>query len=409
MKRILITIFLLFFGMTVFAQDMSIYTAEFKRSDGTFAERLALLEEVKRQNTTGIGAFYLDALQFFLLRAPDIKNRTEQGDAEKSSIIICEGLAAEKYSQAAGEVWQLVELFDVVKNTNDANAMQTALITLGQIDGKEFVPHIVQRLNNFNTQTISNPENKRRIQMAVVGCVRALEALHDIRGYRPVFFASIGSYDPPIREVASTALPNITEDPGDVIIEIINDTSSDPRVKLTAWREMLRTRAGGPSKAKVAAVALSVGWSYSTNNKNFQTNLREMRKGAIEAIRQFGAADDSIYDNLEKSYSNNFVNNSPDFDEIMLTLNALTALKTEPAVELIFKFMRELHERRRAGPWRNKERQVFEWVVSCIGKTGTQSTDVRILLGTMQRTDAYTSQERNWVANALTELGGGTR
>jgi hypothetical protein len=405
MKRIFITVILFFTGMSIFSQDMSIYNEEFMRTDGTFEERLILLETVRDAGLTGIGEFYHRALRYFLSRAPDIRTTTEQFAAEKSAVILCQGLGAEKYAAAATEIWQVVEWFDVAKNVNDANAMQTALIALGQVNAQAFVPHIVQRLNNFNTQTINNPEAKRRVQMAVIGCINALEALHDIRGYRPVFFVTVGSYDPPIREIAATALPNITEDPGDVIIEIINDASSDPRVKLMAWREMLRTRAQGPSKAKVAAAALAVGWNYSANKKNFQTKLREMRKGALEAIRQFGAADNSIYANMEKSYSNNFINNSPDYDEIMLTLNALTAVKSDEAVDLLLKFLRELHGRRRNGPWGNKEKRVYDWVVSCIGKTGTQSTDVINLLTQIHRTATYTSQEQNTAANALKELG----
>ena len=404
MKRIFIAIVAFFIGMSVFPQDTAFFMGEFTREDGTFTERLATLEAVRNSGFTGLGDFYHEALKFFLLRMPDVKSKTEQDAAEKAAIILCTGLGAEKYSAAAAEIWQVVDMFDIVKNVNDANAMQTALITLGQVNAQEFVPHIVQRLNNFNTQTITQPEARRRTQIAVIGCIRALEALHDIRGYRPVFFVLVGGYDPAVRDIAATALPNITEDPGEVIIEIINDASSNPQIKLMAWREMLRTRAEAPSKAKVAAVALATGWTYATTNKNYQTNLREMRKGAIKAIEQYGASDDSVYDYLEKSYSNNFINISPDYDEIEATLNALAALKTDKAVDLLYKFLRELHARRRNGPWARKERLLFEQVVSSIGKTGTKSTDVRLLLGTIQRTDTYTSQERTMALNAVNAL-----
>jgi len=406
MKRILITLFLLFFGMTVFAQDLSVFTEEYKRPDATFAERLSVMEAVRDEKITGNGEFFHDALLFFLLKSPEIRGPVDQRNAELTSVILCQALGAAKYTAAAGDIWQIVELFDVAKaNVNNANTMQTALIAMGQVDDKNFVPHVVQRLNNFNTQSLIQPEAKRRAQAAVIGCVSALEALHDIRGYRPVFFVTVGSYDPAVIKIASDALPNITEDPGEVVIEIINDTSSDPRVKLTAWREMLRTSAGGPSKAKVASAALNAGWDYQTQNKNFQTNLREMRKGAIETIRQFGAADDSVYTNLEKSYSNNFINNSPDFDEIMLTLNALTAIKSEPAVALLHKFLIQLHGRRRSGPWARKEQQLYSWVVSCLGKTGTKDNDIRILLTQITRTGSYTPREQALAGDALKELG----
>jgi len=405
MKRIITTVILLFIGMAVFSQDMSFFTEEYMRTDSNFSERLNTLEAVRDTGYTGIGEFYHNALKYFLARSPDIRTKADQEDAEKSAIILCQGLGAEKYTAAATEVWQVVELFDVVRVANDGNTMQVALITMGQIDAKDFVTHIVQRLNNFNTQTIIDRETRRRVQMGVIGCINALEALKDIRGYRPVFFVTVGTFDPAVRNIASAALPNIVDDPSEVIIEVINDTSSDPRVKLTAWRELMRTKAPNSSKAKVASAALAVGWLYSTTNQNFLRNLREMRKEAIDTIRQYGAADPSVYTNMEFSYSRNFANANPDYDEIMLTLNTLTALSTDEAVDLLNKFLRDLHDRRRRNVWANKERRIFEWVVSCIGKTGTQSVDIRILLTTIQRTAAYTPSEQNMAANALKELG----
>ena len=404
MKRILLIVILFLTVMAVYSQDMTPYTNDYMRTDGTFAERLSVLESVRDAGITGIGEFYHNALKFLIVREPDIRTVTERNAAEKSAIILCQGLGAEKYTAAAGEIWQTVEIFDVAGATTDPLTMQTALIALGQVNAQDFVPHIVQRLNNFNTQSVTNPETRRRVQAAVIGAINALEALHDIRGYRPVFFVSVGSYDPPVRQIASTALPNIVDDPGDVLIEIIRDTSSNPSVKLTAWNEMLRTRAPNDSKARVAAAALEIGWIYNTANESYRKNLSDMRKGAIDAIRLYGVSDASVYTNLEFSYSRNFINNNPDYDEIVKTLNTLTAVNTAESVALLQKFLQELNGRRRNGPWANKERQLFEWVVSCIRRTGTQSPDVRLLLTTISRTDAYTSQERNMARDALNAL-----
>jgi len=404
MKRILLSLILFFIAITVFSQDMTPYLNEYTRLEGTFAERLNLLEEIRADGFTGIGEFYHNALKFFITRVPDIRTRTEQSVAERTAILLCQELGVEKYTEAAGDIWQLVEIFDIARDAIDPNAMQTAIIALGDIDAKDFVPHIAQRLSNFNSQTITNPETRRRTQMVVIGCIRALEALHDIRGYRPVFFVSVGTYDPPVRDIAANSLPNIVDDPADVLTEIIQDSSIVPRTKLTAWNEMLKSRAPDSSKAKVAAAAIVTSWSYSTNDRTNQTLLKDMRKSAIDAVRQYGVADNSVYDYLERSYSSNLNNNSPDYDEIIRTLNALTAVRTDEAVELLRKFLVELNERRRVGPWGNRERQLFEWVVSCIGTTKTQSIEIRILLSTMERTSAYTTQERTLIRNALNSI-----
>jgi len=405
MKRILIAFVLIITAAAAFSQNMSSYLDEYKRLEGTFKERLDLLESIRSAGITGIGEFYHEALKYFFTRVPDIRTRSEQDIAERTSIFLCEELGAEKYTAAGGEIWQVAELFDVARGAGDGNAMQTALIALGDINATDFVPHIVQRLNNFNIQSLTNPETRRRVQMAVIGCIRALENLHDIRGYRPVFFASVGMYDPPVREIASNSLPNIVDDPGEVLIEVIRDTSSTPRVKLTAWNEMLRSRAPESSKANVAAAAIVTSWNYSTNNQIFVKNLKDMRKSAIDTVRRYGVADNSVYEYLERSYSSNFNNNAPDYDEIMLTLNALTAVKTDEAVGLLHKFLVELNERRRTGPWTNKERLLFEWVTSCIGATGTKSVEIIVLLNSIERTGSYTPYEQSMATNALRALG----
>ena len=405
MKRKIITVILLFTSAAVFSQNMQSYLDEYTRLEGTFGQRLDLLESVRAAGMTGIGEFYHNALKYFFTRTTDIKTRTDQEIAERTVILLCQELGSEKYTAAAPEIWQVADFFDVAKGAIDGNTMQTALVALGDIDAKDFVPHIVQRLNNFNTDPKLNPENRRRIQVAAIGCIRALEALHDIRGYRPVFFVSVGTYDPPVRDIASASLPNIVDDPGDVLIEVIQDSSSTPRIKQTAWNEMLRTRAPESSKAKVAAAAIVASWNYSTNNQSYLKNLKDMRKSAIDVIRRYGVPDDSVYPYLERSYSSNFNNNAPDYDEIMLTLNALTAVKTDEAVGLLQKFLVEINERRRTGPWGNRERQLFEWVISCIGATGTRSVEIIVLLNAIERTTSYTPYERSMAANALRALG----
>jgi len=409
MKRIIFTVTLFLVGMAVFAQDLSYYNTEYMRVDGSFADRLTVLEALQESGTQTTGEFYHDALKFLMLRTPDITSRTEQQAAERSLIIISQALGAARHTAAATDLWHAVEFFDVARDAqrfpNEGNAMQAALIALGDIDGRAYIPHIVQRLSDYNVQTYRNAETRRRIQTAVIGCIRALETFKDISGYRPVFFAYTGGYDPAVKNIAARALPNITDDPADVIIEIIRDPSVTAPIKLEAWNEMLKTNAPNASKAKVAAVALEIGWLLQPTNRAHQNNLREMRKSAINVIRQYGASGDNIYADLEKSYSNNFISNTPDYDEIAGALNALAALKTDEAVALLHKFLSELHLRRRSGPWGNKERQLFDWVISCIRATGTRSPEVRLLLRTIQGSEHYTSQERNMAASALSSLG----
>ena len=408
MKRIIIIALLLSLtGMTIFAQsrELSYYEAEYNRQDATFYDRLEVLETVRGMGLTGIGEFYHNALKLLITKLPDIKTMEEKEIAENSARLLCQVLGDEKYTEAGPEIWLLVPFFDVVNDVNNGFVMQDALIALGQINAKDFLPNIVLALDDLNTRETPDVESKRRIQRAVAGTISALENLHEIEGFRPLFFASIGWYDPFIKDLASAALLTVVDDPAESIIEIIQNTSNNPDVKYEAWREMLLTNAPETSKAKVAAVAIATGWSYSTSVQQYQRSLREMRKSAIDIIKAWGIQDDSVYANLEKSYTNNFVNTQPDYDEIRKALDTLAVIKTDEAVDILFKFLDELHARRRSGPWGNKERQLFQWLLPNIGVTGTKSVLVQNLLTTIQRSDDYTGTEQRWARDALRELG----
>ncbi len=411
MKRSLTALILCLAGIPLFAQNVNVsgLLNDYKRQDGTFAERYEILEIVRDSGSTGIGEFYHEALKFLILRLPDIVSRADQDIAERSAVIVCQGIGAEKYSDASHDLWQTVEAFDVTRPLArtrinfEGQAMQAALTAIGQVDARNFVPAIVQRLNQLNSETFRDPDTRRRIQRAVVGCISALETFKDISGYRPVFYVYMGSYDGAVKTIASNALPNITDDPSDVIIEIIMSSSSNPPVKLEAWKELLRTRAPDESKARAAAAALSTGWTFATTDRGYQASLREMRKGAIDIIRECGVANDSVYADLKKSYSANFISDRPDNDEVMLTLNALGAIGSDQAVSLLYGFLQELNARRRSGPWGNKERMYFEWVVLCIGATGTKSPEVVLLLTTIHRNSNYTRREQSMAERALNQ------
>jgi hypothetical protein len=407
MKRNLIVFILIFAGMPLFAQsaDMSSYLNDFTSLDNTFGERLLLLEEVRDTKTTGIGEFYHNALKHLLLRNADIKTRADHVAAEGAALILVQGLGAEKYNPAANELWETADYFDIARDINEGNTMREAYIALGQVGGVDFVPHMAQRLNQFNEQLISSGEAKIKVQLVVIGLINALETLKDHSGFRPVFNVAIGSYDSGIKEMAYNALINIVDDPADLIIEIIEDNiKTDPITMQEAVRVMNRSKAPDSSRARVAAAALRASWDYHTTNRALIIVSNQIRKNAIDDIGKYGVSDDFVYRYLERAYVTSFNNYNTDYDEIMKTLSALAAVKTDDAVALLYKFLKEFNDRRRTGPWDRKERLVFEWVVNGIQLTGTQSQNVKQLLTTIYRSDRYTSQERRLAENALKAL-----
>ena len=158
------------------------------------------------------------------------------------------------------------------------------------------------------------------------------------------------------------------------------------------------------SKAKEAAFALAAGWNSPGFTADDNIRLGQMRKAAIDLISHLGIANDTVYENLEKSFFNNLNSRQPDFEEIRKTLNALTELNTENTVNLLYKFLKELHDKRGNRPWGDKENQVYNWLVNSLRATRTTSRKIMVLLYNILRAEIYSRQERICAKEALVEI-----
>ena len=405
-RKHIIVVILFLAGITVFAQsaDMSLYIEDISRTDTTVFDILATVEDVRNQNLTGFGDFYNAALRILLYRLPNFTGPRERLAIHDAARIILRGLAAEKYTAAAANIWRVAQEFDVVHEYNDGTLLSEALVTLGQIDAKYYVPHIILRLENFNADQTNDLQTRRKIQIAMKGAVEALETLKDPAAIKPIFYASIGWYDPDIRGFAAAALPKIMDDPATIITEIIQSPFNNADVKFTAWKEMLKTNAPNESKAKVAAATLETSYSYVSHRVDEQNVLRFMRISAIDAMRRMGAPDDSVYSYIARAYRDAFNTPNVDTEVVNLVISTLSAIRTEKAVDLLTEFLSELNVKRRSGPWGNTERDIMQFILPAIANTGTQSRQTMLLLSSIQRSDAYTGAEQGWAGSALRAL-----
>lgn len=410
MKRAFLPIIILLAAGVAFAQqpavDMTFYTQEFNRTGATVFELLDILQAVRDENQQGIGSFYNNAARVFLNRLPNFASNRERIAVEECSRIILRGIAAEKNTESAQFVWNLLQYYDIAHQQNDGYLMYEAFVTLGQIDAKDYANNLANYLYHFNDSATPEFQTKIKIHRVVPGIINALEALHEPVGVKPVFFASIGWYDTDVKEVASTALPNIMSDPGEIISEIIRDPFNGPIVKNTAWQEMLRTKANNASKAKVAAVALETSYTFIAPSRESQSVLRAMRMSAIDTIRLMGVEEEAVYAFLERTYREAFDTPYTDFEIITLVVRTLASVKTEESVDLLTEFLRGLHSRRRSGPWGISERDIMQIIIPALANTETKSRLTIQLLTVIQNSSMYTNAEQTWARTALSKLTG---
>ena len=412
MKRTTIfIIILLLTGMTVFAQapDMSFYTEEYNRNGATVFDLLDILKVVNDENFTGIGSFYQNAISVFIRALPNVSTSSERVAVEEAARLILRGLAAEKHTASAADIWFLIQYFDIARQENDGYLMYEALVAMGQVDAYDYAYHIAEILSGFNARATTNQELKSQIQRVVPGTVHALEALCVPIGVKPVLIASEGWYDTYIRDIASAALVNIidalSEVIGDIVHDIIRDPFNNPNIKSKAWFELLHSRAPDDAKAKVAAAALEISYTFVGTTHENMNLFKNMRMSAIDAIRLYGVADDFVYPYLERTYREAFYTSNTDFPVIIQVSETLSAVKTDEAVDLLTQFLRQINIRRQSGPWGASERDIMRVLITAIANTGTQSTQTIQLLRIMQGSSNYTGAEQGWARSALTILG----
>ena len=412
MKRIfIIFVILSVSGMAVSAQspDMSLYNQEINRSDATVFDMLDILKMVKDENLTGIGEFYNNAVRVFIRRLPNFSSNHERLAVEESARLLFRGLAAEKHTAAAASVWSLIRYFDIAAPQNDGFIMYEGIVCMGQIGAKDYASHLSILLEGYNLRT-STPDMlvRGRIHKVVPGIIIALEALNELVGVRPVFFASIGWYDNEVIVVAANSLQNMMNSlhstVGEVIGDIVKDPFNNANVKNTAWRELLRTQADDKVKAQVAATVLEVSFAFAASNYETRMLLRNMRISAIEIINAMGVEDHSVYAFFERAYREAYETGHTDFDIINLVVRTLGVIKSEEAVDLLTMFLRQLNSKRRSGPWGNVERDIFERVVSAIAATGTKATPTVQLLTIIAHSSLYTNAEQARAKDALAAL-----
>ena len=159
-------------------------------------------------------------------------------------------------------------------------------------------------------------------------------------------------------------------------------------------------------KARSAAFALATSWEHNMKEAGSKTcaRLNEMRKTCIDVICQTGYADKQVYDSLKKSYSNNLISANPDFDEIRKALDALAAINSDEAVNLLYQFLLELHQKKCTGTWKDTENTVYPWIINCLAIVKPKGRNVWNILISICQSGDYSAEERLSARDVLVKM-----
>ena len=322
----------------------------------TNAGQLDILQNMAESRLTGAGEFYAKALRKLISEYNNIKDVTQRNAADEQATLLSALLGAEKYTQAAADLWLVVDTFSapLVK--------AEALMALGKIRATNYLPQVIRVLESLNTSPTADRLNGERIAF---GAIIALEKYQDPSGYLPVFFASTGWYSDRIRSQAVKSLPFISQDPTPYMMEIVKGSGYNYPTKYGALRTIEASKASNKDKVGVAVAALGEGWRSATSDVALRNTLTDMRKMAISMINRYKTDDEAIYPLLERCYTQGV-----DTQEKLSAIAALASQGSDESMRRLAKFLADLNDKRRSNNIRPEDEQMVRAIIPALGQTG---------------------------------------
>ena len=356
-KLIIILVLIISVAMLGFAasEEVQVYAYLYNAAP-THAGQLDILQNMVESRLTGAGEFYASVLRKLLAEYKTIRDVTERNAADEQAMLLSALLGAEKYTQAAADLWLVVDTFSapLVK--------AEALMALGKIRATNYLPQVIRVLESVNTAPTTDRLNGERIAF---GAIISLEKYQDPSGYLPVYFASTGWYSDRIKSQAVKSLPLISQDPTPYMMEVVKGAGYDYNAKYNALRSIEASKASNQDKVGIAVAALAEGWRSATNDAQLRSILSNMRKMSISMINRYKTDDESIYPLLERCYTQGV-----DVQEKLDAIAALASQGTDESARRLAKFLADLNDKRRINNIRPEDEQMVRAIIPALGQTG---------------------------------------
>ena len=359
MKKIIICFLLMAAAATAgfsATEEVQVYEYLYNASP-THSGQLDILQNMAESRLTGAGEFYAKALRKLVGEYKNIRDVTERNAADEQAMLLSALLGAEKYTQAAADLWLVVDGFSAPLVKSEA------MMALGKIRATNYLPQVIRVLESVNAAPTNDRLNGERIAF---GAIISLEKFQDPSGYLPVYFASTGWYSDRIRSQAAKSLPLISNNPAPFMMQVVKGSGYNYAAKYTALRTVESAR-GGDNKDKVAlaVAALTEGWRSATNDVSLRNTLADMRKMSIDMIRRYKTDDEAIYPLLDRSYAQ-----GGDVDEKVSAIRAMAAQGTDEGAQRLSNYLMDLNAKRISGNIRREDEDMVRVVIPLLGQTG---------------------------------------
>jgi hypothetical protein len=375
--------------------DLAGYTYLYNGAE-TISDRLTILQQAEEANLGDSEEFFANALGRLLTEYPNTQVTLERNAADSTARFLSGVLGDKKYAAAGGNLWRIVEGF------SNPLVKADALIALGKVGAVNYVPQVLQTLQDLNARPALDREGGERI---AYGAILALENYQDLpealqkEAAITVYLASTGWYSPRIQNQARASLKIISKDPAEPYTSIIRGSPYSYENKYQALQDAAAgTDASAAVKSALAVTALTEGWRLPTNDIRSQSVLTNMRKLAIRLINQYHPEDPAVYPLLERSYRH-----GTDTQEKLDTVAALASLGTDDAVKLLSSFLMIINGKLQRNNVTSDDQQLVRALIPAIGATG--NPEGRPVINTVLSL-SWNDAVKRLANEALTHLGG---
>jgi len=334
MKRLVSLLALFVLGATLALADETaeVYRRLYLEAQGLSQKYAAALNLVQLQDPS-VAPILSDALTELINTQKDYSRPSDQELYGRTLRIVAQALGDYKYIDAAPSLW------DAVQQVPDPLVKAEALIALGKMRALDYAERISLLLRDLDFKPTDDPDFGEKV---AYGAILSLEKLKDVRGFSPVFFASVGWYSQRVRQQAASALPNIVDDPTDPIAQIIRNEPADRKV--LALNAEINSKAPDDHKIQTAILALNLGHEKVPADKIDARTFSELRKSALRALITLRAQGDAPVPGCQNSYAKGY-----DDEERLLALAALGVNGTDPAAGALRDIILQLNTDQQSG------------------------------------------------------------
>lgn len=337
-KKLLNVVFLI--GLTGYLSIEGLWAGEaaemwkrlYQRST-SLEQKLAVMQNLIEQEDPGLVPTLIQSLTELVVASKNLRTSTERENWTQLCLLIIRALGNYKATESDSVIFQCFEAAE------DPILKSEALTTMGKIRATDYTERITLLLRDLNLKPEGNAVSQ---EIIAYGCINALEKLKGNQAYKQVFLAAQGWYSRRIKDRAIAALPLMSEDPTDVLSELLKESS--PEIKLQALQAGLTSPASQVKKISLAVLALEQGLLEQTADVRLQSQLGSLRSTAINALINLQSKSPASLEPLRKVIERNY-----DLNERLNAVLSLGINGSDEATRILSSFLDRQNQRQLSG------------------------------------------------------------